>query len=197
MPPMTIIGDVHGLVDSYNKLLQKIDGPSVQLGDFGFRKEHMWHLANVEPMMHRVLFGNHDYYPMLHQKHSMGNWLLEDGILYVRGARSIDRALRAEGKDWWPEEELSYVQCQELIDFVGICKRGSGIRAVVSHDCPQMVTEQVFGHTEKSRTGQVLDEVWRIARPQRWVYGHHHRSRVDMISGTQFQCLAELETTVI
>lgn len=190
---MTIIGDVHGLVDRYWKLLHRIEGPTVQLGDFGFRQQHLWHLAHVDHVMHRVLFGNHDYYPMLHNQHSLGNWLLEEGILYVRGARSVDRYQRTEGVDWWAAEELDHLQCTDLVDFVELSKRGSGIRAVVSHDCPQSVTESVFGFSQKSRTGQVLQRVLEIAAPRLWVFGHHHESVDVQLDGTRFRGLAELE----
>jgi len=127
----------------------------------------------------------------------LGNWLLEEGILYVRGAFSIDRAHRTEGVDWWRDEELDLRQCHDLIDFVGVSKRGSGIRAVVSHDCPQSVNEHVFGHSEKSRTGQVLQRVLEICTPKLWVFGHHHRSVCETIGGTTFRCLDELEAYTI
>lgn len=186
---MTIIGDVHGLVDRYWKILQKLKGPSVQLGDFGFREQHEWHRKHVDARKHRVLFGNHDHYPMLHAPHSLGNWHLENGVLYLRGARSIDREHRIEGQDWWPEEELTYAEGGALLDWLP----AQEVRAVVSHDCPQYVMEALFGHREKSRTGQLLDAVWKMARPQLWVFGHHHQSRSEELDGTRFRCLAELE----
>lgn len=186
---MTIIGDVHGQVDRYWKLIQGLQGSSVQLGDFGFRREHLWHLAHVDGSKHRILFGNHDFYPLLHHTHSLGNWWLEDGVLYVRGARSVDRMLRTEGVDWWADEELDYAQFDALLGFA-LANRP---QLIVSHDCPQGVNRNVFGHEEKSRTGQALQRLLEICEPRLWVFGHHHRSVDVTLDGTRFKCLAELE----
>jgi hypothetical protein len=136
-----------------------------------------------------VLFGNHDHYPMLHNQHSLGDWSLDDDVLYVRGARSVDRAVRTEGVDWWANEELEYKQFQVLIDFAHSRKP----RMIVSHDCPQSVTETVFGHSGKSITGQGLQRLLEVCAPALWVFGHHHRSVDVTIGGTRFKCLNELE----
>ena len=45
---LLIIGDVHGKVNEYYKLLQKHKGVSIQVGDFGFKKEHKWHLNLIK-----------------------------------------------------------------------------------------------------------------------------------------------------
>lgn len=35
---LLIIGDVHGKINQYWKLIQKHNGRSIQVGDFGFKK---------------------------------------------------------------------------------------------------------------------------------------------------------------
>ena len=44
-----------------------------------------------------------------------------------------------------------------------------------------------------SRTRQAFDAMMSIHRPKLWIFGHWHRSRNEMIDGTRFICLAELE----
>jgi|APTNR8051073442_1049403.scaffolds.fasta_scaffold00075_61 hypothetical protein len=192
MKSQTLIGDVHGKVDQYWKLVtHRIDGPSVQVGDFGFKQSHEWHRLNIDARKHRVLFGNHDYYPMLHAPHSLGNWLFEDGICYIRGAHSIDKEFRlANDWPWFEEEELTYAQGSALVELFAEWKP----KVVVSHDCPHTVNAALFGIEEKSLTTNILQACLEVHRPELWVFGHHHKSRNEVMDGTRFRCLAELET---
>ena len=68
--PLLIIGDVHGKVNEYWKILQKWDKRhcSIQVGDFGFKKQHEWHLKNIDFSQHQINFGNHDDYSFLHEQ---------------------------------------------------------------------------------------------------------------------------------
>lgn len=188
--PITFIGDVHGRVDAYWKLLHKLPGRTVQLGDFGFRRQHQWHLGHVESPRHRVLFGNHDDTKFLGAAHSMGHWKLEDGVFYIRGAHSIDYRNRTVGVDLWEDEELSYAQGKELLERYMTLDQTP--RVVASHECPQTVAELLFGCTLKTRTGQLLQHLWLYRPPALWVFGHHHRDVDVVLAGTRFICLNEL-----
>jgi hypothetical protein len=57
---------------------------------------------------HRFIRGNHDN-PGECAKHPQ--WIedgkIEGDTMFIGGAVSIDRALRQEGYNWWPDEELS------------------------------------------------------------------------------------------
>lgn len=190
MSALTLIGDVHGKVNEYWKLVtHQVKGKSVQVGDFGFKEAHEWHRLNIDARQHKVLFGNHDYYPMLYAAHSLWDHKLEGDVLFVRGAHSVDRDERVEGVDWWPEEELSYLHCDRLLRSL----LGEDVRVVVSHDCPQSVLRPLFGISGKSRTGQLLDAILEQHRPELWVFGHHHKSKNEVLDGVRFRCLAELE----
>ena len=185
---MRVIGDVHGKINTYWKLIQN-QNSSIQLGDFGFKKQHDWHLENIDSNKHKVLFGNHDYYPYLQKQHSLGDFNYSDGIFCVRGAYSIDKHHRVEGRDWFVNEELSYMEFQTIIDEYEKVKPD----VVISHDCPISIYVGVLGiHDSKSITPKALDMMFETHKPKMWIFGHHHRDLKVNIKGTDFICLDEL-----
>ncbi len=107
----------------------------------------------------------------------------------IRGAASIDKHMRTEGLDWFPDEELSMMQCDGAISMIQQCKP----RVVLSHDCPTEVAMEMYGRLIKSRTDQMLQACFLHHQPQLWVFGHHHFSWTKVIGGTKFVCLGELE----
>lgn len=187
---MLIIGDVHGKVLKYQDLI-RYSQKTYQLGDFGFKTEHDWHLQNVDDTKHKVLFGNHDYYPYLNREHSVtSNFIIESGILFIRGAYSIDKVYRTEGRDWFNNEQMSYEEGLELIDYIESLENKPNI--IVSHDCPFFLYERFFGIRDgKNLTNQVLQRVFEIMQPDKWIFGHHHKRKQERINGTQFTCLEE------
>lgn len=192
---LMLIGDVHGKLDEYWKLLQGFKGESIQVGDFGFKKHHQWHMENIDSEKHKVLFGNHDSTDFLTTTHSLGNWSYceKRKLMTVRGAFSIDRINRTEGVDWWANEELNYMEFQEVLDAYIKYKPN----VVISHDCPHSVRHSLFGITDKSITSNGLEGMFSYHQPKLWVFGHHHQSKDVNIKGTRFICLAELETLIL
>lgn len=68
-------------------------------------------------------------------------------------------------------------------------------KIVVSHDCPQSVMMQLFRYPEKSQTRTMLEMMFQEHQPELWIFGHHHKSKDEIINGgTRFICLSELET---
>lgn len=190
---MLIIGDVHGKVDQYWKLLQKHKPEwSMQIGDFGFKKPHDWFLENIDFMHHKIIFGNHDYMPYLHYPHSMQdvgyNW--NEDHMTIRGAYSIDKAVRTEDVDWFADEEMTYDRWKKAITFY----ENNLPAAVISHECPQSVREQLFHISDKSITTNAMQQCFEIHQPELWIFGHYHQHKNEVINGTRFICLAELET---
>jgi len=178
---ITIIGDVH--------IIQNIK-KSIQVGDFGFRKEHEWHLQNIDSSNHKIVFGNHDDYNFLNEKHSLKNWSYENNIFTIRGAESIDRYRRTEGVDYFSNEELNYTEFDEVIEnYINIKPK-----IVISHDCPKSICTSLFGIHDKNITRSGLDALFEIHKPDIWIFGHHHRSINTNILKTNFICLKELET---
>lgn len=188
-----VIGDVHGDVNEYWKMVSASKYNSIQVGDFGFKKEHEWHLKNVDSSKHKINFGNHDDTSFLSKPHSLGNHSFHNGIFTIRGAESIDKNLRVEGLDWWRDEEMTYKEFQGVIDAYKMSKPN----IVVSHDCPQIVRDLVFNIEDSSRTSKVLDLLLEIHKPTKWIFGHHHKSVIEVYNGTEFKCLNELETVLV
>jgi hypothetical protein len=179
------IGDIHGKIDRYLPLIQGVD--SIQVGDFG-----MGFIPTPElPARARFIRGNHDS-PEICRQHP--NWIadgtIEDDTMFIGGAWSIDRAYRTEGVSWWPDEELSISELDRMIDMA-IAMRP---RIMVTHDCPTDAVYHLFNaHPISTRTQQALNAIWQLAPPEIWLFGHWHQSRDQVINGTRFICLAELE----
>lgn len=189
---MLIIGDVHGKVDSYWKLIQS-ESKSIQLGDFGFTQQHEWHIKNCDPTKHKIVFGNHDDYSYFNYPHSLGNFsITPEGIFTIRGAESIDKHHRTENISWWKEEELNWGEANEVIDNYKKTKP----EVVISHDCPESVCIRYFGY-HGSFTRKLLQNLFEFHQPMLWIFGHHHKSKNDTIDGTRFICLNELETITL
>lgn len=46
----------------------------------------------------------------------------------------------------------------------------------------------------KSQTRTMLQKMFEEHKPELWIFGHHHKSKDEVINGTRFICLDELET---
>lgn len=203
---LTVIGDVHGKVDSYRKIVCKAEY-SVQVGDlslFGYDG-----LVDIDPAYHRFFGGNHEQYSTINEcPNSLGDFgEFELGgvkFFFVRGAFSIDAALRSPMVDWWPQEELSLHQCYECLRLYQQIKPD----LVLTHDCPTAIC-QIIGNpqvlvnygfdpvTFTTNTQSLLQAMINYHKPSRWFFGHHHKSIKVKYHGIEFQCLNELETTTI
>ena len=89
---LLLIGDVHGKVSKYGDIVSRHNGDSIQVGDFGFKEEHEWHIANIDPSKHKICFGNHDDTTYLNHPHSCGGWSYNEKLklMTIRGAFSVD-----------------------------------------------------------------------------------------------------------
>lgn len=196
-----VIGDVHGKVEEYKKLIADVDY-SIQLGDMGFKKAYDL-LAGVDPLRHVFIPGNHDDYDNL-PTNALGNFgkrHLGDSdstftFFIARGALSVDKQYRQVGVSYWESEELSYNQamtCLRLYDRIRP-------DYVFSHDCPEMVLPLILTNDWKmqpSFTNKVLQQMVEIHRPKHWFFGHHHNTKDISLRGIDFHCLGELEYTDI
>lgn len=188
-----LIGDVHGHYGKYHNLSRKAQS-TLQIGDFGFEYTT---LSTVDARRHRIIGGNHDNYDEVNKwPHFLGNWGVHtvDGfgdIFFIRGGLSIDRHLRTEGLSWWKAEELDMAECYAaLVEYERVKPN-----FVVSHTCPTTVIPHVtsFSKLMPSRTSQMLEQMFAIHQPDRWIFGHFHKSWNKVIDGTLFTCLNELE----
>jgi len=217
---MLVIGDVHGKFNEYYNLV-KNERSSFQIGDFGFGQA--WNALNyseLDPKFHKIGQGNHDPHESLHDdvKYWTGRYgpVNVDGhnIFWVGGALSIDLVYRVAdwvnnnrnpaSRSWWANEQLSY---QEMRDCEKKWKNKKP-QIVFSHTCPSFIIKDYFngnkganimdaygwGSDYNDMTSQFLDHLWSIHKPDLWVFGHFHKSWNQTIQGTEFRCLAELES---
>jgi len=181
------IGDVHGKFEFYWTIVEKCD-ESIQVGDMGagFRT-----LPKV-PMTHRFIRGNHDSPEVCKaDPHWIPDGKVENGMMFIGGAWSIDQEWRIPGISWWEDEELSYREFEGLIDKYERVKP----EVMVTHDCPTIMAKQVHSHhfDDNSRTREALDTMFEIHCPDLWIFGHHHVSMKGKAGSTDFIALAELD----
>jgi len=192
-----VIGDIHGNMSYYKHLIELTipnkygkDNQTIQVGDFGFKGSHNWFLANVydhnNPRKHSINFGNHDDYNFLDQPYSLGNWSYDEtedySLMTIRGAKSIDRGMRKEGKDWFENEEMNYEELDELLEIWEDLRPD----VVVSHDIPQFVQQRLYGFYDDSITRNYMQMMFERHQPKLWLFGHYHDGSRIMLEGTQF-----------
>lgn len=195
---MIVIGDIHGKYSEYRNLLKRYEGQSsVQIGDFGYG----FGPVPMFPDNAKFFRGNHDspeecrkspnYLGDYGYAHLDGAW-----FFFVSGAWSIDRAMRIEGRSWWPNEELSIAQLNEALDLYVKIKP----EIVLTHDGPNQITERMMARYDigfhkplvPNRTAQALSAMFHAHQPKRWIFGHWHVNYKEEVQGTKFQCLSEL-----
>lgn len=191
------IGDVHGKIESYEKLLVSIrkqdkEAITFQVGDMGVGFKGV-NYPKVTPNDYWIA-GNHDDALVCEKcPGNLGDYghkiINERKIFWVRGALSIDRAMRVEGETWWAYEELTY---QQLNDAVSLYKEIKP-DIVISHDCPRQLHAEHYRYKESGRTVEALGVMLEAHSPTKWVYGHYHVHYDNTIFGTRFICLAELQ----
>lgn len=110
---------------------------------------------------------------------------LPDGrvVLFMGGADSIDKKWRVQGKDWFPQELISYKDIDRLPD----CK----IDIVISHTCPEVGVhylnhlEQKFHDSSQAALTYVLEKY----KPSLWFFGHFHQYKKFQFKDTVFYAL--------
>lgn len=205
MTKTRFVGDVHGRKYELSLVLDNIPEDVtqvIQVGDLnvGFGQGDYWH-ESLEDMLQAVngrwIRGNHDNPTTCRE---MGTWIqdgyIEDDVMFIGGAWSINYKWLTEGVDWWKDEELSIEQFYNLISVYDYVRP----RVMVTHDCPLSVSNKLFvergktfsGGQYKTRTGSAFEEMFSIHKPALWIFGHWHNNVDEVIDGTRFICLDEL-----
>lgn len=210
MTVVRFIGDCHGKFERYKKLI-KDQKHTRQVGDFGvgfFTHDPSFDMViptsnpPYEHIMrgdHKFIRGNHDNPNVCaRQKYYIPDGTIEvfDGvkIMYIGGAKSVDREWRTEGFDWWADEELSHFKLQCFTDLYEVEKPD----VMVTHDVPEEVAkliETLSGRRKldmPSITRQALDSMLWMHKPKHWFHGHWHYAYDYEYKGTMFHGLAEL-----
>jgi len=168
---MLLIGDIHGAELKYKEIVDKYEGSTIQLGDFGFRYDI---LDSVDPHLHKILGGNHDNYDLIHKyPHYLGDFGMHNNLFFVRGAYSIDKQYRTVGVSWWEQEELSYEQCIDCMhEYMEVQPN-----IVISHMCPFSVLNHLVSSPILCITGELLSALLDMWRPKLWIFAHMHQSK--------------------
>lgn len=186
----------------------------IQVGDmgFGFPGVRPWSFDPGIPS--KWVDGNHENFDLLHKRHIanfgydpyhvlwpqgwekfldiwtyMPRGTIEDGILYIGGASSIDKAIRKNGLDWWPEENISRADEDRTLDAI---KAYEGrIHTVISHDCPtSFVMRPVLrGGEYHDSNRRFLEHVRQLVKPERWFFGHYHAKFSGTFEGCSWRCV--------
>lgn len=206
MSVIRLIGDVHGKNKRYREVIRGCPR-SIQLGDMGIgflhyggdRHGQFQQNPPFDAMAegnHRFIRGNHDA-PIACRKHKF--WIpdgtVEDDIMFIGGAVSIDREFRIKGYSWWEDEEPSIPELLTMVDVYKMIKP----KIMVTHEVPESVAKVMCEASgspkfnDGSRCRQAFQSMFEIHQPQLWLGGHWHRSFNRIINGTRFIILNELE----
>lgn len=191
------IGDIHGAYLPYLGIIQDHTN-TVQVGDFGLGFGSRGDPGYVDSLFegyegtHRFIRGNHDSPEHCKRsQHWIADGTVEGPVMYIGGASSIDRAWRTEGKDWWPDEELSIARLNDLVYLYDMVKPD----IMVTHECPDFLANEVMIplvngiQNFSSRTRDAFDSMFALRKPEIWIFGHWHVSLDYMYRGTRFICL--------
>lgn len=126
--------------------------------------------------------GNHDHLPSLlglrEPTEVARNWIYcprgsvitlgDKRIGFLGGARSIDRAVRTEGRSWWPEEEPTHEEAARLADHE--------IDLLVTHTPPASVMRVMgYNRAPDERASIVVERAWAELGYPSLVCGHMHQ----------------------
>ena len=205
-----LIGDIHGVVNDYKAYaIDKFEGPTIQIGDFGigFGQGDYWHESVNDYHTrggHRFIRGNHDNPDMCK---TMSGWIkdgtVENDVMYIGGAWSIDNPAappgwyrRTAGYNWWFDEECSDEQFEQMFETYKTVKP----RVMITHDCPAKVSYPMFwgsgfikGPVYPNRTSAWFDRFIDAYEPEAWYFGHWHKTMAHKHGRTMFQCIGELD----
>ena len=201
----TIIGDVHGDIDTLFSLGKGLDR-WIQIGDLGWGMTSQY--IPKFPDNGRAIRGNHDD-PEVARSHPsyLGDYgVTEEGIFYVSGAKTPDfdikrRMMKAAEENshplWWEDEQLSYPELQKACALYEQTKP----EIVITHDAPfclypaliaavTVLNPEHRGEPEPNVTSQAFNNMFHnIHRPRYWYFGHWHTTWAINFHGTWFRCV--------
>lgn len=113
--------------------------------------------------------------------------VLPDGrrILFIGGAKSIDKNMRTPGVDWFAEETISNSDFKKCMDY-------DRIDIVISHTCPEyFAPDLITGNMSKiyDPSCLALNEILNKYKPPRWFFGHFHLYINKIYNNCNWTCL--------
>jgi hypothetical protein len=186
---IAFIGDVHREFGRMAAAVAELPAGvevAIQVGDLGLHRDDLSPGGpGLPPLAHPVYYvtGNHDHEPSyrgITRPTEMapnlmfvprGTVLELDGrrIAFLGGGDSvIDRAVRRDGVDWWPEERVSMADVARFV-------RAGRVDLLVCHTPPSFVYH-VFGFSPDP-SAVAVGQAWQILDRPPVMCGHLHKSR--------------------
>jgi hypothetical protein len=202
-PSLFVIGDIHGHIPEYLKLLASLPpgSRSIALGDMYLGRPGV-NLPELPPE-HKFIRGNHDD-PKLCREHPnyLGDfgYLPDDHIFFLSGAFTVSAPVLQNSAYWYKDEELS---AEELETAIAIY-REMNPQLLLSHEGPSDIVAEMLGNVQgsyheakracvKSRTAVALQRMIEAHAPPNQIFAHHHRRWIAKRGPTTFRCLKESE----
>lgn len=203
---MVIAGDWHGDLQHATFVVDRASFQGIdtvlQVGDFGFgwpgddpRLLQRLSRRLVKRGVHLLFIrGNHDNTVWLDEldrdEDGLANAVphvryVPDGARFMvngvrfgalGGARSVDRDLRTEGRDWWPGEEARPSDLERL--------GHDPLEILVTHEAPGLIPMVPPGHSQPAipdGTRRLIDEAIERTRVRAVFHGHWHRRATSEI----------------
>lgn len=192
MDKITLIGDVHGKYDKYIKICNKIENPTIQVGDMGVgfigsKIPNNWDKKDT------FFNGNHDDpTKCLGIGNYLGKYGLKNNVFFIGGGYSIDYMNRTPEVAWWRDEEIKETDYELIWSLV----ERHQPEIIASHDCPREIIQFIYNEQKDryyNRTCDILLQgVLDRYKPKFWVFGHHHIDNIIYHKGVVFVSLGEL-----
>lgn len=202
---IAFLGDVHARMNALETAMQNCARRGIdtllQVGDFWLYTEK--DLTKFNRVRDRIedqfgvlvdvhfIDGNHENFDLLGDTavtkemtpfmtyHGRGDiFTIKDvTIATFGGAVSIDKFLRTEGRDWWPQEKPAASEYYHAAQRLG--EYGGDIDVFVSHDCPESMSHifEVLPHVESQQVRLGLDNLYNLIQSPYIVHGHWHVPR--------------------
>lgn len=202
-----VTGDIHNEFGKLNEIIN-VKRPDLIIccGDFGYWPKWVKYgsaapIENIKTHGAKLLFcdGNHDDHWSLRDREKDelapnifymprgSTYELDDGrtILFMGGADSIDKNMRVLGRDWFPEEVITYSNLHNLPEIK--------IDIFITHTCPaELVLDMLKFYPEKKfePSNEALSELWKMYEPKLWIFGHWHYYKHGSLFGTEWYALS-------
>lgn len=200
-----VTGDIHNEFGRLNEIISK-KRPDLVIccGDFGYWPNVPWgaSLSNIKLQTAEKLLwcdGNHEDHWALKQRETDelapgviymprgSTYTLPDGrtIMFMGGAWSIDKEMRTMGVDWFPEETICPADLYDLPEIK--------VDIFITHTCPdELVMDLIKFYPEKKYepSNQALSELWKMYKPDLWIFGHWHHYKEGIMMGTKWYALS-------
>ncbi|BBE22569.1 hypothetical protein MN0502_14520 [Arthrobacter sp. MN05-02] len=179
-----------------------LDFPGPQRGRYESKLSRRLAASNMQIL---ISPGNHDNWSTIHKLPvggdgtaqfteqililSRGGSTIIQGLMIgaLGGAYSVDQGWRRAGKNWWPNEESTHEEAEQLI-------AGGPVDELLTHDIPASVPMKgdldllphIVERAEKTR--RLLDSLMERLQPPMVLCGHWHQRRqqsVERADGTE------------